>query len=114
MDCAAGNCSGDRQGETVPRAVWTAGTAQQRPNLVRIKFRFSSRMRAAIAGLGKPEEFAQGHRLEKRCGGGITLRDTGRELSATEARAIEQRIECTLRKPPALSFECRLHRTARA
>jgi hypothetical protein len=67
----------------------------------------AARMRAAIAGLGKPEDFAQGHRLEDRCTAALSPRDVGRELSVMEARAALRRIEGALRKPPAPSLKRR-------
>jgi hypothetical protein len=67
----------------------------------------AARMRVAIAGLGKPEEFAQGHRLEERCATALSARDIGRELSAIEAQAVLPRIEGSLRKPPAPSVRRR-------
>jgi hypothetical protein len=67
----------------------------------------AARMRAAIAGLGIPEKFAQGHRLEERCAAALLPRDIGRALSAVEARAVLRRIEGAMCKPPAPSVRRR-------
>ena len=58
----------------------------------------AARMRAAIAELGEPEDFTQGHRLDDRCAAALLPRDIGRELLAVDARAALRRIEGALRR----------------
>ena len=67
----------------------------------------AARMRAAMAGLGIPEEFAKGHLLPERCAAALLPRDIGRALSAAEARAALRRVEGALGKPPAPSLKRR-------
>jgi len=67
----------------------------------------AARIRAAIAGLGNPDEFANGHLLDDRCAALLTRRDVCCELSPNQANALLHRIETGLRKPPAPSLRRR-------